>query len=189
MNISTAFVFTGVALALAACNNADPDRTTSVPPGVKSPTALVEPIVSPSAPPAPAMREPAPANANDAAPGTNASVAFANETLAPATKQPSKDGAPAMQAAAVDAQEASAKAPTTAAADDAKKEVMTSESRKAGTAEDTAANSPRHGTLTAREESTQMPKAGQANNYSSPALEKDSGRPSDGSTANQGTAK
>jgi hypothetical protein len=28
-----------------------------------------------------------------------------------------------------------------------------------------------------------MPKAGQANNYSDPALEKDSGRPSDGSAA------
>jgi hypothetical protein len=30
-----------------------------------------------------------------------------------------------------------------------------------------------------------MPKAGQVNNYSDPALEKDSGRPSDGSTAPQ----
>jgi hypothetical protein len=189
MNTSTAFVFAGVALALAACNNADPNRTTSVPPGVKTPTALVEPIVSPSAPPAPALRGPVPANANDAAPGTNASVAFANETVTPAVKQASKDGAPAMQAAAVAAQEAAAKAPTTAEADDAKQEMMTSESRKAGTAEDTAANSPRHGTLTAQEESTQMPKAGQVNNYSSPALEKDSGRPSDGTTANQGTAK
>ena len=193
MKTSTAFVFAGVALALAACNNADPNRTTSTPPGVKSPTALVEPIVTPSAPPAPALRGPAPANANDVAPGTDASVAFANETLPPAVKQPSKDGPPQLQAAAVDAQEAAAKAADTAAADNAKKDVMASESRKGGTAEDTAANSPRHGTLTAQEESTQMPKAGQANNYSSTALEKDSGRPSDGTTAgttaNQATQK
>jgi hypothetical protein len=189
MKTSIAFAFAGVALALAACNNADQNRTTSVPPGVKSPTALVEPLVSPSAPPAPAMRGPVPANANDAAPGTNASIAFANETLAPAMKQPSKDGAPQAQAIAVDAQQAAAKAPNTAAADEAKEEVMKGEVRKPGTAEDTAANSPRHGTLTAQEESTQMPKAGQANNYSSPALEKDSGRPSDGSAASQGASK
>lgn len=188
MKTSTAFVFAGVALALAACDNADRNRTTSVPPGVKSPTALVEPIVTPSAPPAPALRGPVSADANDAAPGTNASVAFANETPAPAMKQPSKDGAPQAQAAAVDAQEAAAKAPDTAAADDAKKEVISSEAPKSGTAQDTDANSPRHGTLTAQEESTQMPKAGQANNYSSPALEKDSGRPSDGSTADQGAS-
>ena len=190
MKTSTVFVFAGVALALAACNNADPNRTTSTPPGVKSPTALVEPIVTPSAPPAPALRGPAPANANDVAPGTDASVAFANEALAPALKQPSKDGPLQLQAAGVDAQGAAAKAPDTAAADNAKKDVMASEAHKgSGTAEDTAANSPRHGTLTAQEESTQMPKAGQANNYSSTALEKDSGRPSDGTTANQGTQK
>ena len=60
--------------------------------------------------------------------------------------------------------------------------------RMSGTAQDTAANSPRHGTLTAKEESTQMPKAGQVNNYSDPALEKDSGRPSDGSTAGKSPA-
>jgi hypothetical protein len=54
-----------------------------------------------------------------------------------------------------------------------------------GAAEDTSANHPRHGALTRQEESTQMPKAGQVNNYSDPALEKDSGRPSDGSTAPQ----
>jgi hypothetical protein len=39
--------------------------------------------------------------------------------------------------------------------------------------------------LTAAEASTQMPKAGQANNYSDPALEKDSGRPSTGNGASK----
>jgi len=45
-----------------------------------------------------------------------------------------------------------------------------------GTGTETSANSPRHGDLTKGEESTQMPKAGQTNNYSSTALEEDSGR-------------
>jgi hypothetical protein len=46
----------------------------------------------------------------------------------------------------------------------------------APTARDTAANNPRHGTLTKQEEITELPKAGQVNNHSSTALEKDSGR-------------
>ena len=81
-------------------------------------------------------------------------------------------------AVAVDAQKAAAKAPDTASADEAKAEVKeaTDGLRTPGTGTDTSANSPRHGTLTKEEESKQMPKAGQANNYSSPALEEDSGR-------------
>lgn len=177
-------LITGVALALAACNNADPNRTTAAPPGVGNATAIVAPITTPSAPPAPAERTPIPANANTVAPGTDATVAFAepNEQLAgPAL--PSKGGAPDRQATAVKAQAEAAAAADTAAADAAKKEAMSGDTRqrKPGTAEDTAANNPRHGALTAHEESSQMPKAGQANNYSSPALEKSSGRPSDGS--------
>lgn len=179
-------VLAGVSLALAACNNPDPNRTTSVPAGVKNPTAIVAPITTPSAPPAPAERTPVAPNANTMAPGTNAQMAFASsdEHLAGAA-QPSKDGAPTSQAQAVQAQENAAKAPDTATADKAKKEATTGENgaRMPGTARDTAANSPRHGTLTAQEESTQMPKAGQANNYSDTALEKDSGRPSDGGSA------
>jgi hypothetical protein len=186
MKPSTAFVLTGVAFALAACNNPDANRTTSPPAGVRNPTAIVEPITTPSAPPAPDMRTPVAASANHAAPGTNAQVAFAdaNEQFA-AKPLPSKGGAPENQAQAVNAQEQAAKAPDTAAADEAKEQAMTGENGKriAGTTQDTAANSPRHGTLTAAEESTQMPKAGQVNNYSDPALEKDSGRPSDGSQA------
>lgn len=186
MTKSNLLVLAGVSLALAGCNNADPNRTTSVPAGVNNPTAVVAPITTPSAPPAPAERTPIAPNANTMAPGTNATVAFANpdEQLAGAAL-PSKGGAPQSQEKAVNAQQAAAKAPDTAEADKAKKETMSggNGARMSGTAEDTSANSPRHGTLTPKEESTQMPKAGQANNYSSPALEKDSGRPSDGSAA------
>jgi hypothetical protein len=125
------------------------------------------------------MRDGAPSSAADAvAPGTNASVAFAQEpgTVKAAPAAPAKGAPLEAQARAVDAQEAAAKAPTTAAADEAKAGVAASGLRVDGTGTDTSANSPRHGTLTKAEESTQMPKAGQANNYSSPALEEDSGR-------------
>ena len=183
MKFSTALVFAGVTLALAGCNNADPNRTTAAPPGVRNPTAIVEPITTPSAPPAPDQRTPVAASANHAAPGTNAQVAFnePNEQFG-AAALPSKGGAPKSQEQAVNAQAQAAQAPNTAAADTAKKEAMSdgNGARMPGTGEDTAANNPRHGTLTAHEESTQMPKAGQANNYSDPALEMDSGRPSDG---------
>ena len=186
MNPSNALVLAGVAVALAACNNPDPNRTTSVPSGVKNATAIVAPITTPSAPPAPAERTPVPANANAAAPGTNAALAFAdaNDQFA-GSALPTKGGAPKSQAQAVGAQQEAAQAPDTAAADAAKRGAMSGDdgARTPGTAKDTAANSPRHGALTAHEESTQMPKPGQANNYSDPALEKSSGRPSDGSAA------
>lgn len=192
MKASNSMVLAGVVVALAACNNADPNRTTAVPPGVNNPTAVVAPITTPSAPPAPAERTPVPANANAAAPGTNAALAFGSPQLA-GPSLPSKSGAPQNQAQAVDAQQKAAEAPDTAAADAAKQSAKSDSggARMPGTSEDTAANSPRHGTLTAQEESTQMPKAGQVNNYSDPALEKDSGRPSDGSAnaKSQGPAK
>jgi len=182
MKPSNAFILAGITIALAACNSADQNRTTSNPPGVAGPTSLNVPL-GPSAPAAPPLRGPVQANANAAAPGTNATIAFndPNEQFMP-KGQPSKGGAPASQAQAVQAQEAAAQAPDTAAADAAKEKAMSGDSglRTPGTTRESAANSPRHGTLTAAEESTQMPKAGQANNYSSPALEKDSGRPSTG---------
>jgi len=124
------------------------------------------------------MRDPA-APANAGAPGTNASAAFANPQNTPAAASPATKGAPPdAQARAVDAQEAAAKAPDTASADAAKAEVKGQADglRVGGTATETSANNPRHGTLTKGEESTQMPKAGQTNNYSSTALEEDSGR-------------
>jgi hypothetical protein len=192
MKPANPLLVTGIALALAACNNADPNRSTSVPPGVHQPTAIVAPITTPSAPPAPAQRTPIPPNANAAAPGTNASLAFAeaNEQFA-GSALPSKGGAPERARQAVEAQEKAAQATDTAASDAAKKQAMSGAdgARMSGTAQDTSANSPRHGALTAQEESTQMPKAGQANNYSDTALEKDSGRPSDGSTAGNSAAR
>jgi hypothetical protein len=181
MKYSTAFVLGGVALALAACNAPDRNRTTAVPPGVNNPTAITAPITTPSAPPAPALRGPIPPNANAAAPGTNATVAFANETPSTATPLPSKGGAPEKQATAVQAQEAAAKAPDTAAGDTAKDQVMQQGAGRPQPEEkgrETAINEPRHGALTKEEETNQMPKAGQVNNYNSLELEKDSGRPS-----------
>jgi hypothetical protein len=175
-------VFAAVALALAACNRPDANRTTSAPPGAHNPTAVTAPIVTPSAPPAPPERGPIPSNANTMAPGTDAAVAFADASpTAAANLPPSKDGAPETQATAVKAQEATAQASDTAAGDAAKKDVTSGDNDNAAnasgaTAHDGAENSPRHGTLTPGEESTEMPKAGQANNHSSTALEKDSGR-------------
>jgi hypothetical protein len=183
MNTRNTLLLTGMALALAACNSADPNRTTSVPTGLHNPTPLVEPNLGRSAPPAPPERGPVPANANAAAPGTNATVAFNTPGEEFMSKGPaSKGGAPASQAQAVQAQDAAAQAPDTAAADAAKDKAMSGGNglRTPGTTQDTDANAPRHGTLTKAEESTQMPKAGQANNYNDPALEASSGRPSTG---------
>ena len=189
---SLAFTLVASGLALAACNPPDPNRTTKAPPAVDHPTAVMQPLVTPSAPAAPTAMGPIPPSANHAAPGTNAELAFAQEeNITPAPPAKAKPIAPVTQEVAVNAQEAAAKAPDTAAADAAKDEVKADGAkadtkadetedatgkRMPGTAQDTPANSPRHGTLTDAEESTQMPKAGQANNYSSPALEKDSGR-------------
>jgi hypothetical protein len=188
MKASNVFMLASITIALAACNSADQNRTTSNPPGVAKSVPSLNVPLGMSAPAAPPERGPIPANANAAAPGTNAAVAFSepNEQFMPKAA-PSKGGAPESQAQAVKAQEDAAAAPNTAAADAAKEQASTGDHglRTPGTGQDTAANSPRHGTLTAAEESTQMPKAGQANNYSDPALEKDSGR---SSTAN-GTNK
>ena len=130
MKSSTACVVAGMTLALAACNRPDVDRTTSVPPGVSNPTALTEPLVTPSAPPAPPLRGPIPPNANAAAPGTNASLAFADPTHTPVPSQASKGGTEAAQAMGVRAQDAVAKAPDTAAADAAKAAVYAAESQR-----------------------------------------------------------
>ncbi|HEX6136313.1 MAG TPA: hypothetical protein VF059_01535 [Casimicrobiaceae bacterium] len=179
MKTSTAWVLAGVTIALAACNSPDKNRTTSVPPGVSNPTALTAPIVTPSAPPAPAERGPIPPNANAAAPGTNAALAFADAgSTSAAPLPPSKGGAQKAQALHVEAQEAAAKAPDTASADAAKEGVLGGETApgKVATARDTPENNPRHGALTKAEETSAMPKAGQVNNHSSTALEKDGGR-------------
>ena len=175
----TTIVVVAMSAALAACNQPDANRTTKAPPGVDNPTAVVQPLTTPSAPPAPAMRDPVAPSANTAAPGTNAAVAFANEPTHAQPLPPSKGGPSDAQARAVNAQEAAAKAPDTASADAAKAQVQSPGAnglRVPGTGTETSATEPRHGQLTKAEESQQMPKAGQANNYSSPALEEDSGR-------------
>ncbi|HEY3555049.1 MAG TPA: hypothetical protein VGL67_08100 [Casimicrobiaceae bacterium] len=188
MKASNVFMLASITIALAACNSADQNRTTSNPPGVAKSVPSLNVPLGLSAPAAPAERGPVPANANAAAPGTNATLAFndPNEQFMP-KGQPSKGGAPESEAQAVKAQQAAAAAPDTAAADAAKDQTMSGDNglRTSGTGQDTAANSPRHGTLTAAEASTQMPKAGQANNYSDPALEKDTGRPSTGNGPNK----
>ena len=161
----------GLSLALSACNNADVNRTTSVPRGADS-TALVkgEPTGL-SAPPAPAER--GPFVPDSGAPGAQSPAVFSDSTR----PVPSASSDPALQ---VRAQEAAARAPDTASADEAKRAVLAAGAANgaspASTARDSPDNSPRSGTLTPEEETNQMPKAGQANNHSSTALEKDGAR-------------
>ena len=164
------------AAAVGACNAPDANRTTKAPPGVDKPTAVVEPLVSRSAPPAAAERGPVPANSNTMAPGTDASVAFAGTPPARPAGSASPASSPTKGSAEVSAQQAASTAPDTASADAAKAAATAAAARTGGTAQDTAANSPRSGTLTKEEESSQMPKAGQVNNHSSTSLEADSGK-------------
>jgi hypothetical protein len=164
------------AAALGACNAPDANRTTKAPPGIDKPTAVVEPLVSRSAPPAPAERGPVPANSNTMAPGTDASEAFAGSPPARPAGESSAPASAVTGSSQVAAQQAAANAPDTASADAAKAAASAEAARAGGTAQDTAANNPRSGTLTKEEESSQMPKAGQANNHSSTALETDSGK-------------
>ena len=166
------------AAALGACNAPDANRTTKAPPGIDNPTALVGPLVSPSAPPAPPERGPVASSGNRVAAGTDASLAFAGVPSAPPVSPPSAKSSATREAAAVNAQEAAANAPDTASADAAKAAATPQAARTSGAAQDTAANNPRGGTLTKQEESSQMPKAGQANNHSSTSLETDSGNSS-----------
>ena len=163
------------AVAVGACNAPDANRTTKAPPGVDKSGSVVEPLVSRSAPPASSERGPIAPNANTAAAGTDASAALAQ---APGVAQTPLPGAQSSATgASTVAQQAAANAPDTASAD-AAKAAATGSAPTSGTARDTPANAPRTGTLTKEEESVQMPKAGQANNHSSPALETDSGRAS-----------
>jgi hypothetical protein len=165
-------------LGLTACNRPDNDRTTSIPRGVAAAASVQDPTAGLGAPPAPPERGPIPTNANAAAPGTDATAAFAKE---PGLKDPAppKDiGASAdEQQLSSRALDAAVKEPDTASADAAKKAVIDSNtSDTSETARDTDANRPRSSTLSNDEEVNQLPKAGQVNNHSSTALEKDSGR-------------
>jgi len=159
---------------LSACH--DVNRTTSVPRGTDRSAILHQEPTGLSAEPAKPDFEPPPANANTAAPGTDASVALSNRTGDLSETLPANDAHLAVQA-----EEAAVKAPDTASADAAKREVLArAASEPTGGAiepgQDTRENRPRQGALTKEEESSQMPKSGQVNNHSSTELEKDSGR-------------
>jgi hypothetical protein len=108
-------ILVAVVLVLGACGQRDTNHTSSANPAFQA-------NASDALPPAPPERGPIPPNANAAAPGTNASEAFAKEQLEPAPKQAPKDGAD--QHLYVEAQDADAKAPDTASADAAKREVL-----------------------------------------------------------------
>jgi len=179
---SITLALVGVTFALTACNPADKDRTTSIPPGVDRMAAVQGPPSGLSAPPAQPDYSPPSPNANAAAPGTNATEALAKEPNLKDVEPPSLTGDSANdQRLATQAQDAAVRAPDTASADAAKKQVMEQGAKdktpgSAETARDTPENSPRHGTVTKQEEVNELPKAGQVNNHSSTALEKDSGR-------------
>ncbi|MCC6195336.1 MAG: hypothetical protein IT518_12785 [Burkholderiales bacterium] len=123
MRSITAMMLAGFTLVLAGCNGADQNRTTSVPPGVQDASALTAPLVTASAPPAPAERGPIPPNANHAAPGTDPELVFKQAPPARALP-PLKGGTPQAQALQIRAQIAAARAPDTASADAAKKKVL-----------------------------------------------------------------
>ena len=161
------------ALALAACNAPDKNRTTSLLSDANTPVDVQSPPDTPSAPPAPPERGPMPPNANAAAPGTNASMAFANENVAKATLPPSKGGSAELQHETVAAQQAAAEAPDTAAADAAKRKVR-EEASSGAPARNLSASERHNGALTMNDSSRPMTKAGPADHHSSPAPEKDS---------------
>jgi hypothetical protein len=157
------------AFALAACDSVD-DRTTSAEHGADRTAALQGPPVVLSAPVAEPDRTPPAPTANATAPGIDAAEALADK--------PAADAAEASGATAGGAASGGKTGTDGDAADD---EVMTdAEAAKVmgttETARDTHLNNPRHGELTKEEEVKALPKAGQVNNHSSTALEKDSGR-------------
>jgi len=121
MKSSIVIAIAAIAL-LSACGQRDTSQASSATPAFKVAWGGV-------APPAPPERGPIPPNANAAAPGTNASEAFANEHLEPLQTQPLKNGPD--QHLYVEAQEAAAKAPDTASADAAKREVLKEGTSKA----------------------------------------------------------
>jgi hypothetical protein len=191
-----ALAVAGATFAMAACNAPDRDRTTSIPRTVAAAATLQDPTEGRNAPAAPRDLSPPPVNANKVAPGTDSEAAFADKpNYKDPVAQPDKDGALEDQHRAVMAQDAAAKAPDTASADAAKNAVMSgkeaadtstpgvSSSKSADESTRTTNDKPRQGALTKDEEVNQLPKEGQANSHSSTDLEKDSGRPSDGSAA------
>src|SRR5436190_12922231 len=128
-----AFALVSMTVAVAACNQPDKDRTVSIPGGVAAADTMQGPPGGYSTAPAQPERGPIPPNANAAAPGTDATAAFAKEpNVKDVPPQPEKGGAPEDQHRGVMAQDAAAKAPDTASADAAKQEVMSGNDANTG---------------------------------------------------------
>src|SRR5947208_11001661 len=118
---SKLIVMTAMALALGACHRPDVDH-----PKTDYTTSLLSrmtpgQIDAVTVPPAPAERGPIPPNANTADPATDASAAFAKASNS--KPAPTPDSSPDGEHAAVQAEEAAARAPDTATADDAKRKI------------------------------------------------------------------
>ena len=129
-----------VTLALGGCNRPDADTQSQYTHLTGTETALITPPATPD-------RGPIPPDANTAAPGTDASVAFAaNSDMAP-----SRGGVSIEQHAEVAAQDAAAKAPDTATADKEKRRVEETFANRAAAAPDVVATAPA-GTSLLREE-------------------------------------
>ena len=179
MKSVNALAIATLALGVVACDRARTDTSASADPSTSVVSQLdqsvgARPVIVPPAPP---ERGPIPPNANAAAPGTDASLAFAGKTLEDLALPPEKGGLPGEQHVTVAAQDAAAKVPDTTSADAAKREVRenatSDEERSSGSADmsrDISASAP-HAELTPGEEANSMPKAGQANDHSSTALE------------------
>jgi len=143
VRIASASMLAGLALALAACDRPNDNRMSAV-----APEAIK---TAPSATPAPL-----PVKTD-----VDAAVAEADmKNIAPGPpSQPDKDGA--NQDVNVAAQDAAARSPDTASGDEAKKRVV--ESAATGSKSDKGGPADE---LTRSEESTAMPKPGQANDHS-----------------------
>jgi hypothetical protein len=116
---SKLIAITAVALAVGGCQRPNVDHPrTDYTTSLLSRMSAAE-IDAVTVPPAPAERGPIPPNANAADPATNASLAFASGTSSPPTPDNSPDG----EHAAVMAEEAAARAPDTATADEAKRRI------------------------------------------------------------------
>jgi hypothetical protein len=123
MKSALIIVLAGTSLVLAACNRAEPERSSSIPAGPRATALLADPHGELSAPPAPAERGASTFDAIASAAGTETGSVFASEKAA-RPLPPSKGGAPDDQAINVRAQEAAAKAPDTAAGDAARKKLV-----------------------------------------------------------------
>jgi len=150
MRTSTVLLLAGVALGLAACDRPSDHSVPSVAPEAIKGSTNTE------------MPPPMPLSTDVNAPvAENQSKSLAKDV----PPQPDKDGA--NQGVNVAAQDAAAKAPDTASGDAAMKQVKESASEGRN-----ASNKPPGDELTKSEETSEMPKPGQANDHSALPPEK-----------------